>query len=186
MFDIISLVLVGVLGVLIVFGRRATKSQMAQIEGQPGAAVAVLSLLKRGWKTDQVIAFNKQQDVVHRLVGPPGIVLIGEGNPNRLKSLMASERVSTSEWPPRRRSTGGDRLRRGGASGKLPRHVTKMKRQVAGTDHRPARPAARARRVAAQHPAAEGTCADQHEGPAGQPARTLQRAVTGAGTEESR
>jgi hypothetical protein len=29
---------------------------------------------------------------VHRLVGPPGIVLIGEGNPNRLKALITSER----------------------------------------------------------------------------------------------
>lgn len=29
---------------------------------------------------------------MHRLVGPPGIVLIGEGNSNRLKALMASER----------------------------------------------------------------------------------------------
>jgi hypothetical protein len=29
---------------------------------------------------------------VHRVVGPPGIVLIGEGNPNRLRQLMATER----------------------------------------------------------------------------------------------
>ena len=46
----------------------------------------------RGWKTDPAIAFTKQQDVVHRVVGPPGIVLIGEGNPHRLRQLMASER----------------------------------------------------------------------------------------------
>ncbi len=39
-----------------------------------------------------MVAFNKQQDVVHRVVGPPGIVLIGEGNANRLRQLMANER----------------------------------------------------------------------------------------------
>lgn len=85
-------VLVGLLVVMIVFGRRAQTAALSQIEGQPGAAAAALGLLRRGWKTDAAIGFTKQQDVVHRLVGPPGIVLIGEGNPNRLKPLMASER----------------------------------------------------------------------------------------------
>jgi hypothetical protein len=85
-------VLVGSLVTMIIFGRRAQKAALAQIEGQPGAAAAALGLLRRGWKTDPAIGFTKQQDVVHRLVGPPGIVLIGEGNPNRLKPLMASER----------------------------------------------------------------------------------------------
>ncbi len=131
-FDIIGAVLIGLLAALIVFGRRATKSQLAQIEGQPGAAVAVLGLLKRGWKTDQVIAFNKQQDVVHRLVGPPGIVLIGEGNPNRLRSLMADQRVKhqrvASETPIHEIVIG---YGEGEVPlGKLNRHVTKMKRQV--------------------------------------------------------
>jgi hypothetical protein len=85
-------VLVGSLVTMIVFGRRAQRAALTQIEGQPGAAAAALGLLRRGWKTDPAIGFTKQQDVVHRLVGPPGIVLIGEGNPNRLKPLMASER----------------------------------------------------------------------------------------------
>jgi hypothetical protein len=91
-FAIIFGVLVGSLAAMIVFGRRAQRAALAQIEGQPGAAAAALGLLRRGWKTDAAIGFTKQQDVVHRLVGPPGIVLIGEGNPNRLKPLMASER----------------------------------------------------------------------------------------------
>jgi hypothetical protein len=91
-FSIVFGVLVGSLAAMIVFGRRAQRAALAQIEGQPGAAAAALGLLRRGWKTDAAIGFTKQQDVVHRLVGPPGIVLIGEGNPNRLKPLMSSER----------------------------------------------------------------------------------------------
>jgi hypothetical protein len=90
--SIIFGVLLGSLAAMIVFGRRAQRAALAQIEGQPGAAAAALGLLRRGWKTDAAIGFTKQQDVVHRLVGPPGIVLIGEGNPNRLKPLMSSER----------------------------------------------------------------------------------------------
>ena len=131
-FDIISGLLIGLLAAIIVFGRRATKSQLAQMEGQPGAAVAVLGMLKRGWKTDQVIAFNRQQDIVHRVVGPPGIVLVGEGNPNRLKSLLSAERVKhqrvASETPIHEVVVG---YGEGEVPlGKLTKHVTKMKREV--------------------------------------------------------
>jgi hypothetical protein len=88
---VIGTILFGTLAGLIVFGRRAQKSAYAQMEGQPGAAAAALRMLRRGWKTDPAIAFTRQQDVLHRVVGPPGIVLIGEGNPNRLKQLLTSE-----------------------------------------------------------------------------------------------
>jgi hypothetical protein len=91
-FPIVFGVLVGTLALLIVFGRRAQAAALSSIEGQPGAAAAALGMLRRGWKIDSAIAFTKQQDVVHRVVGPPGIVLIGEGNLNRLKPLMSAER----------------------------------------------------------------------------------------------
>ena len=84
--------MLGVLAALIVFSRRAQKAVYGQMEGQVGAAAGALGLLKRGWHVDQAIAFTKQQDVVHRVVGPPGIVLVGEGNPGRVKALLTSER----------------------------------------------------------------------------------------------
>lgn len=82
----------GVLATLIVFGRRAQNAGYKQIEGQPGAGAAALGMLRRGWKVDPAVGFNRNQDVVHRVVGPPGIVLVGEGSPNRLKGLMAEQR----------------------------------------------------------------------------------------------
>jgi hypothetical protein len=91
-FDLVGAVLVGLIGVLFIFGRRAQKAAFSQIEGKPGAAAAALGMLRRGWKVDPAIAFNKNQDVVTRVVGPPGIVLVGEGNPNRLKTLLSNER----------------------------------------------------------------------------------------------
>ena len=90
--SVVGALLLGTLLAMIVFGRRAQKAAYTQMEGQPGAAAAALRMLRRGWKSDPVIAFNKQQDVVHRVVGPPGIVLVGEGNPNRLRALLTSER----------------------------------------------------------------------------------------------
>lgn len=90
--SVVGALLVGTLLAMIVFGRRAQRAAYSQMEGQPGAAAAALRMLKRGWRTDPVVAFNKQQDVVHRVVGPPGIVLVGEGNPHRLRQLMTAER----------------------------------------------------------------------------------------------
>ena len=125
-------VLFGTLGVLIVFGRRAQKAALSQIEGKPGAAAAALGMLRRGWKTDPAIAVTKQQDVVTRVVGPPGIVLIGEGNVNRLRPLLTSERRKhervTSETPIHEVVVGRD-------PGQVPlpkltKHVTKLGRQV--------------------------------------------------------
>ena len=84
--------MMGLLAALIIFSRRAQAAAYKQIEGRPGAAASALTTLRRGWKSDPAVALNKQQDVVHRVVGPPGIILVGEGNPGRLKALMASER----------------------------------------------------------------------------------------------
>ncbi|MDX6372422.1 MAG: hypothetical protein QOD98_1410 [Nocardioidaceae bacterium] len=90
---IIGGLLFGSLAALIIFGRRAQKSAYSQMDGQRGAAGAALRMLRRGWKTyEEPVAITKQMDVVYRVVGPPGIVLIGEGNQNRLRQLMATER----------------------------------------------------------------------------------------------
>lgn len=77
----------------VVFGRRAERAAYAQIEGQPGAAAAALNTLRRGWDTEPGVGANRHQDVVHRAVGRPGIVLIGEGEvPGRVANLLAQEK----------------------------------------------------------------------------------------------
>jgi hypothetical protein len=82
----------GLLAMAIVFGRRAERAAFGQMEGQPGAAAAVLENVGRGWTVTPAVAMNRNQDVVHRAVGRAGIVLVGEGNPNRLRSLLSSEK----------------------------------------------------------------------------------------------
>ncbi|MEV6106655.1 DUF4191 domain-containing protein [Streptomyces sp. NPDC051940] len=84
--------LLALLGMAIVFGRRAERAAFGQMEGQPGAAAAVLDNMKRQWTVTPAVAMNRNQDVVHRAVGKAGIVLVGEGNPNRVKSLLAAEK----------------------------------------------------------------------------------------------
>lgn len=129
---LVTSVLLGLLAALAVFGRRAQKAQYAEIEGRPGAAAAALGQLRRGWKVEPGIAFNKSQDLVHRVVGPPGIVLVGEGNQQRLRSLLATERRKhervTSETPIFEVVCGNGE----GAVPvpKLSRHVTKLGRNI--------------------------------------------------------
>jgi F0F1-type ATP synthase assembly protein I len=129
---IIGALMFGVLAALILFSRRAQKAAYAQMEGQVGAAAGALQLLKRGWRLDTAIAFNKQQDVVHRVIGPPGVVLVGEGNPGRVKGLLTSERRRhervISDVPVHEVICGN-------GEGQVPlskiaRHIQKMKRQV--------------------------------------------------------
>jgi hypothetical protein len=80
-----------VLVAMIVFGRRATAAQFATIEGQPGAAAAVLQSMRGAWLVTPAVAFTRKQDFVHRVVGRPGVVMVGEGSPARVASLLKQE-----------------------------------------------------------------------------------------------
>jgi hypothetical protein len=81
---------------MIIFGRFATAAQYAAVEGQPGAAAAILQSLRGGFTTTPAIAANRNMDVVHRVVGKPGVILVGEGSPSRLPSLLAAEKKRIS------------------------------------------------------------------------------------------
>jgi hypothetical protein len=85
-------VLLGFLVAMILFGRFAQSAQYAQIEGQPGAAAAILENMRGNWTVTPAISANRNMDVVHRMVGRPGVILVGEGSPTRLAGLLAAEK----------------------------------------------------------------------------------------------
>jgi hypothetical protein len=85
-------VLLGILVSVFLFGRFAQSAQYSTIEGQPGAAAAVLESMRGSWTVTPAIAANRNMDVVHRAVGRAGVVLVGEGSPNRLPGLLAAEK----------------------------------------------------------------------------------------------
>lgn len=89
-------VLVGGLAALSVFGRRASALQLTAIEGQPGAAAAVVQSLRGIWRLTPAVAVTRSQDMVHRVIGRPGIVLVGEGAPSRVAQLLAQEKRRVS------------------------------------------------------------------------------------------
>lgn len=91
-FGVVMGLLTGLIALLVVFGRRAERAAYAQVEGQTGAAAGALQMLKRGWSVKPAVAFTKNQDVVHRVVGRPGVVLVGEGQATRVRHLLAAEK----------------------------------------------------------------------------------------------
>lgn len=85
-------VLLGLIVAMVLFGRFAQSAQYSAIAGQPGAAAAILQSMRGNWTVTPAIAANRNMDVVHRTVGRPGVVLVGEGSPSRLPSLLAAEK----------------------------------------------------------------------------------------------
>jgi hypothetical protein len=88
-------VLLGVLAAMVLFGRFAQQAQYAAIDGQLGAAAAVLQSMPGDWNVTPAVAGNRTMDVVHRAVGRAGVVLVGEGVPARVTQLLAAERKKT-------------------------------------------------------------------------------------------
>ncbi|MGW4715663.1 DUF4191 domain-containing protein [Nocardia sp. NPDC004260] len=89
-------VVLGALAAFIIFGRRVQKSVYRKAEGQAGAAAWVLDNLQGKWRVSNGIAATTQLDAVHRVIGLPGVVLVAEGSPQRVKSLLAQEKKRTA------------------------------------------------------------------------------------------
>jgi len=85
-------VLLGLLAALVIFGRRAQGSAYRQVEGQPGAASWVLDGMRGDWRVTAGVAGTRELDALHRVLGRPGIVLVGEGSPQRVRGLIAQEK----------------------------------------------------------------------------------------------
>jgi hypothetical protein len=81
-------VLLGLMTAMILFGRFAQSAQYA--------AAAILQNMRGNWTVTPAIAANRNMDVVHRAVGRPGVVLVGEGSPSRLAGLLAAEKKRVS------------------------------------------------------------------------------------------
>ena len=80
---------------MIILGRRAEKAAYSTLEGRAGAVGAVLRApLRRQFRgSDEPISINPRTlSAVYRIVGAPGVVLIGEGLRSDLNHLMETER----------------------------------------------------------------------------------------------
>ncbi|WP_402464702.1 DUF4191 domain-containing protein [Isoptericola aurantiacus] len=84
------------LGSMFVLTRKAERAAYTQIEGQPGAVRAALGTVRGGWNfEDEPVSVNRQQDLVFRGIGRPGVVLVSEGPSHRVQRMLADERKRT-------------------------------------------------------------------------------------------
>lgn len=91
---------VGLLAMTYWFSRRAMNAAYSQIEGQSGAAVAVIQQMRGNWTISPAVAVTRNSDIVSRVVGRPGVILVGEGPRQRVTHLLANERKKTARWLP--------------------------------------------------------------------------------------
>ncbi len=83
----------GFLLAMFVFTRRLERDMYKKVEDQPGVAGWVLeNNLKNTmgivWDVKTGIAATRQQDIVHRVIGNAGVILVGEGNRKRMQPTM--------------------------------------------------------------------------------------------------
>jgi hypothetical protein len=88
-------VLLGLAAAMILFGRFSQQAQYSAIDGQLGAAAAILQSMRGDWTVTPAVTGNRTMDVVHRAVGKKGVILVGEGAPTRVSGLLAAERRKT-------------------------------------------------------------------------------------------
>ena len=97
MFTLIPLgVVLGALVAFIIFARRAQKSVYHKAEGQAGAAAWALENLRGKWRVTPGVAATGHLDAVHRVIGRPGVIFVGEGSAARVKPLLAQEKKRTA------------------------------------------------------------------------------------------
>jgi len=82
-------VLLALATAMILFGRFSQQAQYSAIDGQLGAAAAILQSLRGDWTVTPAVTANRTMDVVHRAVSKKGVILVGEGAP------IAAERKKT-------------------------------------------------------------------------------------------
>ncbi len=78
------------------FGKIAEKAAYSSIAGQVGAAASVLNAIRGSWFVTPAVGVDKNQNMVHRVVGRPGIVLVGEGS--RPGVLLAEQRKAHARY----------------------------------------------------------------------------------------
>lgn len=75
-----------------IFTKRVENTVYDRAEGQAGAAGWALENLRSGpgveWHTKTAVATNHHMDAVHRVIGSAGVVLVGEGELNRVRPLL--------------------------------------------------------------------------------------------------
>lgn len=87
---LVTAVMAAVVGFMFVLSLRANKARFNQLEGEVGAAAQLLSEMRGDWRVHPAFASTTDYDMVHVVVGRPGVILVAEGTPQRVRGLMGA------------------------------------------------------------------------------------------------
>lgn len=85
-------ILLALLALLIVLNLRSNAAMMSAAEGQPGAAATILETMRGDWRVTPAVSSTTQLDMVHLVIGRPGVILLAEGQPQRVRALLGQEK----------------------------------------------------------------------------------------------
>ncbi|MGP6172760.1 DUF4191 domain-containing protein [Corynebacterium sp. A21] len=87
---------VGFMLAMFIFTRRLESSMYDRASEQAGSAGWAVENLRNSpgveWRSKTAVAATTQMDAVHRVVGVPGVVLVGEGEMHRLRPLLNQQK----------------------------------------------------------------------------------------------
>ncbi|MEH1011658.1 DUF4191 domain-containing protein [Micromonospora sp. CPCC 206060] len=90
-------ILLTLLALLIVLNVRSNAAMMNAAEGQPGAAASIVENMRGDWRVTPAVSSTTQMDMVHLVIGKPGVILLAEGNPQRVRGLLGQEKRRLSK-----------------------------------------------------------------------------------------
>jgi Domain of unknown function (DUF4191) len=90
-------IMLALLGTLILLNLRSNAAMMSEAEGQPGAAASIVQAMRGNWRVTPAISSTTDFDMVHLVIGRPGVILLGEGQPHRVRSLIGQEKRRLSK-----------------------------------------------------------------------------------------
>ena len=90
-------IMVTLLAAVIVLNLRSNAAMMNAAEGQPGAAASLIENMRGDWRVRPAAASTTQFDMVHVVIGRPGVILLGEGQPQRVRTLLGQEKRRLSK-----------------------------------------------------------------------------------------
>ena len=90
-------IMITLLSALIVLNLRSNSAMMNVAEGQPGAAAQIVENMRGDWRVRPAASSTTQFDMVHVVIGRPGVILLGEGQAQRVRSLIGQEKRRLSK-----------------------------------------------------------------------------------------
>jgi hypothetical protein len=90
-------IMASLLALLIVLNLRSSKVYMAAAEQQPGAAASIVERMRGDWRVTPAISSTTQFDMVHLVLNRRGVILLAEGDRQRIRGLLGPERKRLSK-----------------------------------------------------------------------------------------